>query len=102
LKKSVVLVHVILVKNVGCKVVVDQPLPWNWQTEDIEAILVGKVLHLTGSHIQTRALVLAIVGGLWAVGNWFPNYELTEVPNGDQDVGIVASCFAPKFLAAKS
>lgn len=38
----------------------------------------------------------------WAAGNWWPEYELSEVPNGDSDVGIVASCFAPKFAAARS
>ncbi|KAI0123297.1 glycoside hydrolase superfamily [Xylariales sp. AK1849] len=33
----------------------------------------------------------------WAAGNWPDTYELNEMPDGDTDVGIVASCFAPKF-----
>lgn len=33
----------------------------------------------------------------WAAGNWWPEYELSEVPSNGQDVGIVGSCFAPKF-----
>ncbi|KAI7370904.1 cellulase-domain-containing protein [Hortaea werneckii] len=37
----------------------------------------------------------------WAAGNWWPSYELSEVPNGGDDVGIVAKCFAPKFAASK-
>jgi len=36
----------------------------------------------------------------WAAGNWWPDYELSEVPTGDSDVGIVSSCFAPKFAAS--
>ncbi|KAK4545989.1 hypothetical protein LTR36_002553 [Oleoguttula mirabilis] len=38
----------------------------------------------------------------WAAGNWWPDYELSEVPDGDADVGIVSSCFAPKFAAGTS
>jgi endoglucanase len=38
----------------------------------------------------------------WAAGNWWADYELTQVPTGGQDVGIVKSCFAPKFKASKS
>jgi endoglucanase len=37
----------------------------------------------------------------WAAGNWWDDYELTQVPKDGQDVGIVASCFAPKFKASK-
>ncbi|GAB1737669.1 hypothetical protein NU219Hw_g2083t1 [Hortaea werneckii] len=37
----------------------------------------------------------------WAAGNWWPSYELSEVPDGGNDVGIVAKCFAPKFAASK-
>lgn len=36
----------------------------------------------------------------WAAGNWWPDYELSEVPDGDTDVAIVSSCFAPKFAAS--
>ena len=32
----------------------------------------------------------------WAAGNWWPDYELSEMPDGDTDVGIVSSCFAAK------
>jgi endoglucanase len=38
----------------------------------------------------------------WAAGNFWPDYELTQVPTNGQDVGIVKSCFAPKFKASKS
>jgi endoglucanase len=38
----------------------------------------------------------------WAAGNWWKGYELTEVPTNGEDVGIVKSCFAPKFKASKS
>jgi endoglucanase len=38
----------------------------------------------------------------WAAGNWWADYELTQVPTNGQDVGIVSSCFAPKFKASKS
>jgi endoglucanase len=38
----------------------------------------------------------------WAAGNWWADYELTQVPTGGQDVGIVKGCFAPKFKASKS
>lgn len=38
----------------------------------------------------------------WAAGNWWPSYELTEVPGSDgSDVGIVAKAFAPKFKASQ-
>lgn len=33
----------------------------------------------------------------WAAGNWWPEYELSEVPVNGQDVGIVRECFAAKF-----
>jgi endoglucanase len=33
----------------------------------------------------------------WAAGNWPDSYELSEMPDGDTDVGIVSSCFAAKF-----
>lgn len=33
----------------------------------------------------------------WAAGNFPDTYELTEVPHGDTDVGIVSACFAAKF-----
>lgn len=38
----------------------------------------------------------------WAAGNWWDDYELTQVPKDGQDVGIVKSCFAPKFKASKT
>ena len=38
----------------------------------------------------------------WAAGNWWSNYELTEVPTNGVDVPLVANCFAPKFAASKS
>lgn len=38
----------------------------------------------------------------WAAGNWWPDYELLETPNGDNDVGIVSQCFAPKFAPYRS
>lgn len=37
----------------------------------------------------------------WAAGNWWSDYELTEVPNNGNDVPLVANCFAPKFAASK-
>lgn len=36
----------------------------------------------------------------WAAGNWWPSYNLTEVPVNGQDVGLVKYCFAPKFKAS--
>lgn len=38
----------------------------------------------------------------WAAGNWWDDYELTQVPKDGQDVGIVKECFAPKFKASKN
>lgn len=38
----------------------------------------------------------------WAAGNWWDDYELTQVPKNGQDVGIVKSCFAPKFKASQT
>ena len=37
----------------------------------------------------------------WAAGNWWSSYELSEVPVNGNDVGIVSSCFAPKFAASQ-
>ena len=58
LHECVVLVEIRLVQNVGFKVVVDQRLPSSRQTEDIEAIDTGKVLHLCLSHVCARAAIL--------------------------------------------
>ncbi|KAB8349666.1 hypothetical protein FH972_023684 [Carpinus fangiana] len=34
----------------------------------------------------------------WAAGNWWPEYELNELPNDDgSDKGIISQCFAAKF-----
>lgn len=67
LEEGVVSVHVVLVEYVGCQIVIDQTLPWDRETEDVETILVGKMLHLAGRHLQAGALVLAVVCGLWTV-----------------------------------
>lgn len=70
LHERVVLVEVRLVQNVGLEVVVDQWLPSRRQTEDIEAIDTGKVLHLTLSHCGRGAAILLfeIIGSEVALG----------------------------------
>jgi len=38
----------------------------------------------------------------WAAGNWWEDYELTQVPRDGEDVGIVKECFGPKFEASQT
>lgn len=61
LKQSVVLLHETLIQHIVDQIVVDQALPWYGETEDVESILVGKMLHLAGRHVQARAFIFAIV-----------------------------------------
>jgi hypothetical protein len=46
------------IELVGLEIVVDQWLPRRRQTEDIEAIVVDEVLHLTCCHLRRWARVL--------------------------------------------
>lgn len=70
LNQSIILVEIRLVQNVGFEVVVDQWLPGRRQTEDIEAINTGKVLHLALSHrgSRTAILLLEVIGSEVALG----------------------------------
>jgi hypothetical protein len=48
------------VQLVGYEVIVDKALPRHWQTEDIEAVFVAKVLHLTPSQFGRRAAIRTV------------------------------------------
>lgn len=51
LHQRVVLLKVCCIQLVGLDIIVDQALPRHRDTEDIEAIDVGEVLHLSRSHL---------------------------------------------------
>lgn len=64
LHQLVVLVKVCGVEFVGHEIVVDERLPCRRQTEDVEAVGVGEVLHLTLRHVRrwTTVLLLEVIG----------------------------------------
>jgi hypothetical protein len=67
LEEGVVFGHVGLVEDVRCEVIVYQPLPWDWETKDVEAVDVGEVLHLGSGLGEGWTLVFAVVGVFWTV-----------------------------------
>jgi len=59
LHQIVVSLEISRVQLVGVDIVVDQLLPRNRNTEDIETVDVGKVLHLSLRHVGGWAAILA-------------------------------------------